>query len=285
MKSFLNIAKFAIAFVLVMALAQTFGAGPELAAGISFAINAVAALVPAQAGVLGTFVGINGITDSESAIQVVASEPDRVTYEHNKNKPEFKDRAIAPGFLRLETDIVNSKNELIFKTYDGDGSTVYPTERRLDRNDAFIASEMGLFLLRQDTANEKTNAELHSYVNLTSFVAAVGFVPGDLKAIFNGYLKISVGRAQKIVALDTQRFYKVPETQQTGPTNYDQKDGNRDGFIKCTPQIVVDGNGTNEISVTFPSFAGWAGASVTAGTTHKLCLYLRGLLVPGGNRA
>jgi hypothetical protein len=114
-------------------------------------------------------------------------------------------------------------------------------------------------------------------------VAATGFVPADLKAIWHGWLSIEIGRVKKMVAFDTQRFLHVPETQQTGATNYDQKVGKKDGFVRLTPQIVLDGSGTNDLSVTFPSFNGWSGASVTAGTQHRLCLYFRGLLVTGGS--
>lgn len=231
---------------------------------------------------LGAYVGAIKMNDGETGIQVISSERDRAIYEHNSSQSRFAGKNMTPGFLRLEQEIVNSKNSFTFVTFGGDSASVYPTERRLDRNDAFVATEVGLFILRQDITNGKTNAELHSYVNLTTFVAAAGFVPADLKAIFNGHLSIEIGRVKKMVAFDTNRFYHAPETQQTGATNYDQKNGH-DGFVKLTPQIVIDGAGTNELAVTFPSYAGWSGASVTAGTQHRLCLYFRGLLVTGGS--
>lgn len=232
---------------------------------------------------VGAYVGATKMGDGETGIQVISSERERAVYEHNSSQARFSGKNMTPGFLRLEQEIVNSKNIFSFTTFAGDAASVYPTERRLDRNDAFIATEVGLFILRQDIANGKTNADLHCYVNLTTFVAAAGFVPADLKAIFHGHLSIEIGRVKKMVAFDTQRFWNAPETQQTGATNYDQKNGRKDGFVRLTPQIVIDGAGTNDLSVTFPSYTGWTGASVTAGTQHRLCLYLRGLLVTGGS--
>ncbi len=232
---------------------------------------------------LGAFVGATKMTDGETGIQVISDERERAIYEHNSSQSRFKGKAMTPGFLRLEQEIVNSKNSFSFVTYGGDAASVYATERRLDRNDAFIATEVGLFIIRQDVANNKTNAELNSYVNLTTFAASAGFVPADLKAIFNGSLSVEINRVKKMVAFDTYRFLENPFTQQTGATNYDSKQGKKTGFVKLTPQIVLDGSGTNDLTVTFPAYNGWAGASVTAGTQHRLVLYLRGLLVTGGS--
>ena len=263
MKKFLKIAAFAV--VAVLAVYSLFFNGH------------------AEGYALGAYVGAIKMNDGETGIQVVSDERERAIYEHNSSQNRFTGKNMTPGYLRLEQEIVNSKNIFSFPTFSGDAASVYPTERRLDRNDAFIATEVGMFLLRQDITNGKTNAELHSYVNLTTFVAAAGFVPADLKSIYHGGLSIEIGRVKKLVAFDTQRFYKAPITQQTGATNYDQKNGRKDGFVRLTPQVVIDGAGTNDLAITFPSYAGWTGASVTAGTQHRLCLYLRGLLVTGGS--
>lgn len=258
----------------------------KIAGQLMLIVIAVYALLfqSAESGfALGAYVGATKMGDGETGIQVISSERERAIYEHNSSQSRFTGKNMTPGYIRLETEIKNSTNRFDFKTFEGDGATVYPTERRLDRNDAFIATEVGLFILRQDTANLKTNADLHTYVNLTTFAAAAGFVPADLKALFHGFLEVTINRVKKMIAFDTQRFWYAPETQQTGATNYDQKNGKKDGFVKLTPQIVLDGSGTNELNVVFPSFSGWSGASVTAGTQHRLCLYFRGLHVTGGS--
>lgn len=256
------------------------------AAGFALVVIAIFSFIThwGEGGIaLGAYVGATKMGDGETGIQVISSERERAIYEHNSSQSRFNGKTMTPGYIRLETEIKNSTNRFEFKTFEGDGATVYATERRLDRNDAFIATEVGLFIIRQDIANAKTNADLHTYVNLTTFAAAAGFTPADLKALHHGFLEVSINRVKKMVAFDTQRFLYVPETQQTGATNYDQKDGRKDGFVRLTPQIVLDGAGTNELNVVFPSYAGWAGASVTAGTQHRLVLYFRGLHVTGGS--
>jgi hypothetical protein len=283
MKKIFQILSVAFSVFMIAAAASYLGADTTEAFGLSVGLNAFSYFVmPQQTGVLGMYIGAANM-NGETGIQVVSSERERAVYEHNVNKERFRGKNMTPGFLRLEQVIDNAKNSLTFVTYSGDSANVYPTEQRLDRNDAFIATEVGLFILRQDVANKKTNGDLHSYVNLTTFAAAAGFTPADLKAIYQGRLSIEIARERKLVALDTSRFLNVPETQQTGATNYDQKDGKKDGFIRLTPQIVIDGAGTNEFKVEWPSYAGWAGASVTAGTEHRVVLYFRGLLVTGGS--
>lgn len=263
MKKFLKIAAFAV--VAVLAVYSLFFHGH------------------AEGYTIGAYVGAVKMNDGETGIQVISDERERSIYEHNSSQQRFSGKNMTPGYLRLEQTIVNSKNIFSFATFSGDAASVYPTEKRLDRNDAFIATEVGMFLIRQDVANLKTNGDLNSYVNLTAFAAAAGFVPADLKALYHGFLSIEIGRVKKLVAFDTQRFYKAPITQQTGAGNYDQKNGRKDGFVRLTPQVVIDGAGTNDLSITFPSYAGWNGASVTSGTENRICLYLRGLLVTGGS--
>lgn len=279
MKTLSFIFRFIISAVAIFLTAFTFGADAETAAVVGGAGAAALSKIKTPQGALGAYVGVGNMSDGSTGIQVISSERERAVYEHNKAR--FGNKEMVPGYLRLEATIKNSTNILSFKTFEGDGATVYATERRLDRNDAFIATECGLFLLRQDVALGKTNGHLQTYPNLTVFAAVAGFVPADLFAIYQGYLTFTVSREKKLVAFDTQRFLHIPETQQSGATNYDQRKY-KDGFHKLTPQIVLFGNGTNELELTFPSYAGWNGASVTAGVEHRIVLYLRGLFVSGG---
>ncbi len=275
-----------IAFILTVALAaglSAAGLAPVQATAMAAGIVLFSTLLPKQEGVLGAYVGTAGsaasMSSGETGIQVITTERERAVLEHNKNRPEFKGRKLTPSFLRLETDILNTSGKLSFKTFIGDGTTVYPTERRLDRNDDFIATEMGFFLIKQDTANSKTNALLLSYPNITVFGAAAA---ADLKALYtSGKLRINVGREDKFVALDIARFLHIPETQQTAGTNYDET-SEKSGFINLTPQLILQGNGTNEVEIDFTTYAGFAGGtSADVGFKHRAVLYFRGLLATG----
>ncbi|HMP86196.1 MAG TPA: hypothetical protein PKE63_02910 [Lacibacter sp.] len=271
-------------FFVLLALASAFtalGATPFVAVLVAGGIIMVGKLVPAQSGILGAYVGSTGsMSSGETNIQVITTERDRAVLEHNRNRAEFAGRKLTPSFLRLEAPVVNNATKLRFPTFTGDATTVYPTERRLDRNDDFIATKMGFFLLKQDTANNKTNGKLQSYPNITIFGAAAA---ADLMGLYeSGVLKVNIGREDKFVALDLHRFLDIPETQQSGASNFDQFSGKKSGLIDLTPQLILNGNGTNEIEIDFTSYAGWAGGtSSTEGFTHRAVLYFSGLLATG----
>lgn len=227
-------------------------------------------------GVLGEYIGAP--TSEGAGVQVINSERERGAYMAYATKPEFAGKDISPSFLRLEVDITNSNNKLTFKTYVGDGTTQNPTEKRLDRNDKFIITKIGLFLLMQLPA--KSNGRLHAYPNLTDFGAAAA---ADLESIFNGELSITINRKKWLPSLDTQRFLKIPETQQSAGTNRDQRSLHH-LMENLTPHIELDGSGTNEIEITYPSHAAWAGATpVVGGNTHRAVLYIHGLLIVSGS--
>lgn len=235
-------------------------------------------IIPMPQGVLGDYVGAPGVsTESGGAgVQVINSERARGAFMSYRTKPEYAGKKIVQGFLRLEAVIRNTDGKLIFRTFTGDGTTVAPTEERLDRNDKFVITEIGLFLCKQ--VDGQSGGRLHSYPNATDFGAAAPF----LESIFHGRLGIVINREKFLPSLDTQRFLRVPETMQSGA-------GNRDQFrlesnlVKLTPHIELDGSGTNEIEVSYPTYAAWAGASATAGTDHKAVLYCHGLLITGGS--
>lgn len=226
------------------------------------------------------YVGV-GRPGGPAGIQVITSERDRASYVHNKTNPKYEGKDLAPGYLRLESVIKNNSGKLIFKTFEGDGATVYPTERRLDKNDSFIATEASFYLLKQDVTNSKTNGKPLTYPNVQVFGAAAA---DFLWAIYNsGELKVTIGKKVWIPGLDVRRFLSVPQTQQSAPGNLDQYSSEM-GRIMLTPQLEIDGSGSNEIEINFTGYAGWAGGtSADVGFEHRAVLYFSGLLVTGGS--
>ena len=235
-------------------------------------------IINLPANALGSYVGAPGVsTESGGAgVQVINTERARGAYMSYRTRPEYDSKDISPSFLRLEAVITNTSNIIRFNTFVGDTSNVATTETRLDRNDKFVVTEMGLFLLKQ--LQGQSGGRLHSYPNATDFAAAAPF----LESLFNGILKMTMNKKQWISALDTQRFLNVPETQQSAGTNRDMFSLHKK-LYRLTPHIEIDGSGTNEIELQYPTYAGWAGASATAGTDHKAVLYLHGLLISGGS--
>ncbi|MEO6539653.1 MAG: hypothetical protein ABIN74_01635 [Ferruginibacter sp.] len=220
-------------------------------------------------------------SDGSAGVTVINSERARGAYMHIATNPKYAGKRVVQSYLRLEATIKNNANIITFKTFEGDGASVYGTEVRLDRNDAFVITDMSVKLLKQDIANLKTNGKLHAYPNITVFGAAAA---ADLFALYQGYLTFTINKTKELVSFDCQRFLQIPRTQQSGAANYDDVNGGKAGFVKLTPHITLDGSGTNELELKYPSYAAFAGGtSLDVGFEHRAVLYLKGLLITGGS--
>jgi hypothetical protein len=237
-------------------------------------------LISLPANVFGEYVAGVG-NDGSAGVTVISQERARGAFMHIATNPKYAGKPVVQSYLRLEATIKNNANIITFKTFEGDGASVYGTEVRLDRNDAFVITDMAVKLLKQDVANGVTNGKLHAYPNIIVFGAAAA---AHLWAIYQGFLTFTINKKKELVTLDCNRFLEVPFTQQSGAANYDQVNGNKTGFMKLTPHITLDGSGTNELELKYPSYAGFAGGtSIDAGFEHKVVLYLKGLLITGGS--
>ena len=275
MKNISKIAKFLLVAAIVFAAAYTLTGNDVLAGVTAGAYASLTDLITIPTTAFGAYVGAAGMKVGKgSPVLVNSNERDRAVYEHNKAK---YGNDISPSTLRLEARITNGKADLRFSIIEGDDTVVRPTEIRLLRNDKFIVSDISFQLLKQ--AIGKTNGALYTYPNVSVFGQAAA---DDLMALYAGKLDVTIGKTKKLYNYDLMRFLQIPETQKTGVANFDQKTKSL-GFDHLTPQLILDGSGSNELVVTFPSFAAWAGASADAAYEHVAVLIFRGFLVNNGS--
>lgn len=281
MKRLKTILTFAVFTFLIAAAVSAIGGSPETALFIGVAINLASSLIPYQAGVLGVYVGSGTSSDGVAMVQSLVTDVERAAYLVHSTSQRFRNKKLVPGFLRLESVIKNTEGKITFRTFVGDGTTVKSTERRLDRNDAFIATSYRVGLLKQDTATGKTNGQIVYYPNITVFGAAAA---ADLWAVYQGFLRMNIDDKDELKGFPMQRFLDIPETQQTAGTNYDQRNA-ASGLVHLTPHIIIDGDKKNEIEVVFPTYAGFAGATpAVAGNEHFLVLELYGFEALQGSK-
>lgn len=135
--------------------------------------------------------------------------------------------------------------------------TSYNIERRLDQNNAFVATHLGFFLVYAASAAAVATAARNTYPNPATLI------PGDTtptvaevaaaEALYTGYLSITTDQNNIIPALDMERFRVAPGTQQyVGNAvtlgalrlNYNPADAQTagDGFISMFPSVfTIDG--------------------------------------------
>jgi hypothetical protein len=184
---------------------------------------------------------------------------------------------ISEGYIRVETVLSNGKGVYDFTFVSSNKDSL--TERKIDRNDKFLVTEIGFFLMNR--IETKKGAEvLQSYPNPVVFVSKANdnSIAKDLEAIYNGFISVKVGQTKFIEGMDLLRFRNVPQTQQSGSSANSQSAGKM-GFFETTPQILLAGDQKNEIRIELPIDANSKIASDVTDTNNYVVLFCRGFLI------
>lgn len=182
----------------------------------------------------------------------------------------------SPSYLRVEQALSNTKTRYQFDIKKTGGEIA--TERKLDRNDVFIATHLGVYLISQVSTTIGLEV-LQTYPNPDYFITTTGFTPAHLNTIYSGHLEVKIGQKVNIEALDMNKFRYVPTTQQATPTlPYSEFD--LDSYSYWPGSLLfLHGTQNIEIFIDIPSITGLAWAAVAADTSNKMVLYLMGYLV------
>lgn len=176
---------------------------------------------------------------------------------------------LSQSYLRSEVLLTTTQTSyhipvLVNDTQNGAASG-FPTEQRLQLQDAFVVSSIGIFTAVPANAAD-TAYQLYSYPDLTAFGANAGAYYG----LYNGQFQWIVNNRQIIPTYDLYRHYWVPQTQ-TSATLVNQWDSEA-GYFPAEPNPVLVGSKNNQISIVLPS----ALTAVTANS--RLIVIFRGML-------
>ena len=177
--------------------------------------------------------------------------------------------------LRLEQPVTAGVTVYPFPILVNDNSgpsgTTFNTEKRLILQDAFVASDFGMFLAQPSSATDATFS-LYTYPSPTVFAGA-GLAAG-LGTVYNGQLSIAINNQIILPNWDTFRYKCVPETQTTAAAtpSLDQYNAEQ-GFCIAEPNIVLSGSRNNVINLNLPAaITGTIGA-----TPQRIVIVVRGL--------
>lgn len=179
--------------------------------------------------------------------------------------------APAPHYLRAEQIITNDKSSYLFnfKTTNDD----LRTESKLDPNDLFIVTGLGMFLERETVGLEGSGV-LVSYPNQIETTDATKFNPKHLEAFYNGYFQITTGQTVTIEKLPSLLFRNVPDQEQ-GKFNLDEL------LYAGGEDIMFDGGKTQNVKLEIPTFANILVASEDAKYRNKVVLFAFGYILKG----
>jgi len=183
-----------------------------------------------------------------------------------------------PSYLRIEQTLANNKTRYEFDIKTT-GSEL-ATEKKLDRNDIFVGTHLGIYLIAQVSTTIGLEI-LQTYPNLDIFVTATGFTPNHLNVIYSGWLEIKIGQKVNVEAMDLNRFRFVPTSQQQAASNYiNYSEYSHEAYSYWHPNLFyLHGTQNIDIHVEFPAITGAAYAAVAANTSNKIVLYPMGYLI------
>lgn len=185
---------------------------------------------------------------------------------------------LSPSYLRLEANLVAGATNYTFDVLVNESlNPQFVTQNKLNLQDAFIASQIGVFLAVPATsALTDTSFQLNTYPNQVVFT---GTNDEAAMGLYAGQLQLTVNQRTILTAWDVSRHYCTNQTQQlvaraaaTPFSNIDQLDLAKDGFVPIEPNLVFVGSKKNVFQLVLP-------AGLTAVQANsRVVIVLRGLL-------
>lgn len=204
--------------------------------------------------------------------------------------------------LRVEQVLSANANTYRFDIYENKGAD-RPAEVKLNRNDLFLATHMGLFVTKHDetTSPKKyANFDLYGFSDANFFVGNNGEAEA-LRTIWNGLITINTKPVDRLQDFHTSMLRHVPSrttTKVASPQLGDQPPmwGYDDpwysrGFFPLVPGLIFDGKADNTVQLNLGpgSYSGIEGTVDSAGsavnTRNVLVLMFHGYIVANGAEA
>jgi hypothetical protein len=201
---------------------------------------------------------------------------------------------LSSSYLRLETLInaTSSSTNLRFDVLVNENTqqATFPTQQKLNLQDAFVCSSIGLYLGCPASLTDST-FRLLSYPSVGNILGAAGNFTAPFAAaaqvIYNGFLSLTINQRTILPYWDLARHLDIPQTQAaavtataTVPTgsihlNDDYFDGGDTAQYPCEPNIIFSGAKKHDLTLTLPS--GIPTTSLPANGI-RVVLLLRGIL-------
>lgn len=218
----------------------------------------------------------------------------RVNYANILNRY----KAIGKGNVRLtQSTLILSKplsasqTTYSFDVLETQNSTLVGTETRLNMNDEFIITSLGIYI--QATVSNVAGTANYGTKWFTYAPSQGDASVGTLNPIYNGNLQIAVNNVVYLDKFDTGKSLFIPRTQDTsfttpnastlGSVNYA-----KDGMVAIEPTLVLSGAKKNNIVINLASAAAPAALTITnnIGTTvytfNRIAVIMRGLNAQNG---
>jgi hypothetical protein len=158
---------------------------------------------------------------------------------------------------------------------DTQNGSSFVTEQRLQLQDAFVISKIGVFV-SAPAASSTTAFPYYTYPNAQVFTTSGA--SAALYNLYNGYMQVSINNRTIVPSWDLYKHLNVPQTQQASSTGtntaLDQNDASEFGYYPVEPNIVLVGSKNNQISLNLPAAIG----TLQASTAPRIIVIFSGIL-------
>lgn len=184
---------------------------------------------------------------------------------------------LSQSYLRSEVAMSTSTTQYHVPVLvnDSQNGSAFSTEIRLNLQDAFVVSELGIFV-SAPAASTTTAFPYYTYPNAQVFTTAGAATA--LYNLYNGSLSMVVNNRQIMPNWDIYRHFIVPQTQQATSTGtntaIDENDASCYGYYPVEPNIVLVGSKNNQITLNLPG----AISTLQAGAAPRILVLFRGIL-------
>lgn len=200
--------------------------------------------------------------------------------------------------LFLEQNISAQQRDYTFPVLQSDNNPApFPTEIRLNINDEFIITELGVYLV----ATVETTGGPASNILLTYAPSEIGGAGTNnyiLNRLWQGKLKIDVNNVTYVENWDLQRHHVIPRTQFQDTSAgipaslFPNINTETDGIVQMVPMITLSGAKKNNITINLPqpldvpSFSTWTNQDGLALriTFNRIALLMRGWLAQNASK-
>jgi len=180
-----------------------------------------------------------------------------------------------------------------FDVLETQTATLAPNEIRLNLNDEFIITQLGLFL---EASVEVGGAVTGQKVLFTYAPAQLdGTTAAGLQNFYNGNLQIAVNNIVYLDKFDSRKHMFVPRTQiqnsiAPNSAQIDSNNFSKDAMFSIEPTLVLSGAKKNQITLSLPSaitggsftFTDDKGAVISY-RIDRICCIARGLNAQNGS--
>jgi hypothetical protein len=177
----------------------------------------------------------------------------------NYNKIGKGNVRLTQSSLFITKDIDPTKSNYDFDVLENQTQTLQPDEIRLNINDEFIVTDLGVYLYGRWSASTPEGAKIGTGTQLLTYA------PCELdgtallsKDLYAGQLKIAVNNIVYLEKWDTRKHELVTRTQfasqlaGTTVATIPSNDFSSDGMMPFSPLLTLSGAKKNDISIRLP---------------------------------